>query len=113
MKLIVAIVQPEKLQAVLTVLNGREVCLLAVSDVVAPGRGSMEIYHGWEVPGPETWLRVEIAANDAAARKAVEAIARAHGTAEAGGASGKIFVTQLEEYEDLRNGKREQVFTGS
>src|SRR4051812_20822735 len=44
MKLIVAIVGPERLKAVLSALNGREVSLLSVSPVMTAGRGGTEIY---------------------------------------------------------------------
>jgi nitrogen regulatory protein P-II 2 len=110
MKLIVAIVRPERLNAVLSALNGREVCLLAVSDVVAAGRGRRQIYRDREVAGPQALLRVEVASNDDAADEAVEAITCAHGPGQTGG---KVFVVRLEEYADLNNERLKPAAVGS
>ena len=103
MKLIVAIVRPERLHAVLSVLDELPVSLLSVSDVAGAGRGPVQIYRERQVSSRLKWLRVEVASADDSADEAVESIARAHGPAEAGQSAGKVFVVGLEDYGDLRN----------
>ena len=80
MKLIVAIIRPERLEAVQAALNQREVFLMTVSDVRGCGRqrGYTEVYRGTEMQIrllPK--LKLEIAVNDADVEAAVEAIVHA------------------------------------
>jgi nitrogen regulatory protein PII len=111
MKLIVAIVHLEKLKAVLTTLNGREVRLLAVGEVLSPERGAKETCGCPEIP--RTWIRVEVASNDSATAETVQAIIRANGSAGAGQAMGNVFVTRLEEYVELSQQDRESIARNS
>jgi nitrogen regulatory protein P-II 2 len=98
MKLIVAIIRPERLEAVQSALNERDVYLMTVTDVRGCGRqrGHTEIYRGTEI---ETRLlpklKVEIAVNDSFVEAAVEAIG-----------DGKIFVLSLEDCVRIRTGER-------
>jgi nitrogen regulatory protein PII len=108
MKLIVALVRPEKLNAVLSALNSREVYLLSVSDVVCAGRGPHN-----RLLIEMSLLRVEVASSDSEAEEVVESITRAHGPAEPGQAGGKVFAMSLEEFGDLKNDKFEPVGIGS
>ena len=77
MKLIVAIIRPEKLEAVQAALNERDVYLMTVTDVRGCGRqrGYTEVYRGSEFQVrllPK--LKLEIAVNDAFVEATVEAI---------------------------------------
>ena len=77
MKMIVAIIRPEKLEAVQQALNDRDVYLITVSDVRGCGRqrGFTEVYRGTEfVVRLLPKLKLEIAVNDAFVEAAVEAL---------------------------------------
>jgi nitrogen regulatory protein P-II 1 len=101
MKLIVAIIRPERLEAVQAALNERDVYLMTVTDVRGCGRqrGYSEMYRGTEFQVrllPK--LKLEIGVNDAFAEAAVEAIVHAARTPESGQiGDGKIFVLDLED----------------
>ena len=80
MKMIVAIIRPEKLEEVQKALNERDVYLMTVSDVRGCGRqrGFTEVYRGTEFQVrllPK--LKLEIAINDAFVEATVEAIVHA------------------------------------
>ena len=115
MKLIIAIIRPEKLEAVEAALSAQEVCVLSVSQVVNLGResGTTETYRGRQVHRRRPKLRVEIAANDGIVETAVDAIARAVSTGETGTVSdGNVFVMDLDKCVGVRNGGRESVAIG-
>ena len=85
MKLIVAIIRPERLEAVQSALNERDVYLMTVSDVRGCGRqrGYTEVYRGTEFQVrllPK--LKLEIAVNDAFVEATIEAIVHAARTGE-------------------------------
>ena len=110
MKLIVAIIRPEKLEDVQRALNAVDVYLMTVSDVRGCGRqkGHTEVYRGQEIEIrllPK--LKLEIAVNDAFVEATVEAIvhsARLGDTGQIG--DGKIFVIALEDAVRIRTGER-------
>jgi nitrogen regulatory protein P-II 2 len=110
MKLIVAIIRPEKLEAVQAALAENDVYLMTVTDVRGCGRqrGFTELYRGSEFDVrllPK--LKLEIAVNDAFVEAAVEAIVHAARTAETGQiGDGKIFVTPLDDCIRIRTGER-------
>ena len=110
MKLIVAIIRPEKLEAVQAALNENDVYLMTVSDVRGCGRqrGFTEVYRGSEFDVrllPK--LKLEIAVNDAFVEAAVEAIVHAARTMETGQiGDGKIFVLPLDDCIRIRTGER-------
>ena len=110
MKMIVAIIRPEKLEAVQQALNARDVYLMTVSDVRGCGRqrGYTEVYRGTEFQVrllPK--LKLEIAVNDAFTEAAVEAIVHAARTPETGQVGdGKIFVLPMEDCIRIRTGER-------
>lgn len=110
MKLIVAVIRPERLEAVQAALNERDVYLMTVSDVRGCGRqkGMTEVYRGTEMQIrllPK--LKLEIAVNDAFVEAAVEAIIHAARTPEFGQVGdGKIFVFPLEDCVRIRTGER-------
>jgi nitrogen regulatory protein P-II 1 len=110
MKLIVAVIRPEKLEAVQRALNERDVYLMTVSDVRGCGRqrGFTEQYRGTEFRVnllPK--LKLEIAVNDSFVEAAIEAIvhsARMGDTGQIG--DGKIFVLPLDDAVRIRTGER-------
>lgn len=110
MKLLVAIIRPEKLEDVQKALAERDVYLMTVSDVRGCGRqrGYTEVYRGTEVRVqliPK--LKLEIAVNEAFVEAAVEAIVHAARTGDTGTiGDGKIFVLPLEDCVRIRTGER-------
>jgi nitrogen regulatory protein P-II 1 len=79
MKLILAIIRPEKLSAVQSALEKQDADLISVSQVLGDGRepGDTEIYRGREVHVRRPKLRLEIVTDDLLADGVVEAVARA------------------------------------
>lgn len=102
MRLILAIVRPDKLSAIQTALDRRDVFLLTASEVIDCRReeGSVEIYRGREVRRPATRLRLEVAVSDEFFDEAVAVIRHAGGSGQVG--DGKVFVMGLDEYVPLR-----------
>ena len=110
MKLIVAIIRPEKLEDVQRALNAVDVYLMTVSDVRGCGRqrGLTEVYRGTEVTIrliPK--VKLEIAVNEAFVEATVEAIVHSARTGDTGNVGdGKIFVLPLEDAVRIRTGER-------
>lgn len=110
MKLITAIIRPEKLEAVQQALNERDVYLMTVSDVRGCGRqrGFTEVYRGSEIQIrllPK--IKLEIAVNDAFVEATIEAIVHAARLGETGTiGDGKIFVQPLDDCVRIRTGER-------
>jgi nitrogen regulatory protein P-II 2 len=96
LKLIIAIIPPEKLEAVEAVLNLPSLTLLSVSQVLGGGRerGSTRIYRGATFQVRRSKLRLEIVATDAAAAAAVTAVVAAAGGAEPDNQS-QVFVMEM------------------
>jgi nitrogen regulatory protein P-II 1 len=116
MKLIIAVIRPERLEAVQDALRGEDVYLMTVSDVRGCGRqgGHTEFYRNTEFRVrllPK--IKLEIAVNDAFVEAAVEAIVHAARTADTGQiGDGKIFVLPLEDCIRIRTGERGSVAIG-
>jgi len=110
MKLITAIIRPEKLDAVQRALNEVDVYLMTVTDIRGCGRqrGFTEVYRGAEFQVrllPK--LKIEIGLNDAFVEAAVEAIVHSARSGETGQiGDGKIFVVQLDDAVRIRTGER-------
>src|SRR6202048_5540562 len=110
MKLIVAIIRPERLEVVQQALNARDVYLMTVTDVRGCGRqrGYTEVYRGTEFQVrllPK--LKLEIAVNDAFVDATIEAIVHAARTPETGHiGDAKIFVVPLDDCVRIRTGER-------
>src|SRR5215475_15657002 len=110
MKMIVAIIRPEKLEAVQQALNERDVYLMTVTDVRGCGRqrGYTEVYRGTEFRVkllPK--VKLEIAVNDAFVEATVEAILFAARTGDTGQiGDGKIFIQPLDDCVRIRTGER-------
>jgi nitrogen regulatory protein P-II 2 len=106
MKLIMAIVKPFKLDDVREALVAAGVEGLTVSEVKGYGRqkGQTEIYRGAEYQVnflPK--VQLEVAVEDSAVAKAIEAIKGAAATGKIG--DGKIFVLNLEDAVRIRTGE--------
>ena len=107
MKLIIAIIQPDKLDAVREELYKADVNLMTISEVLGHGRqkGITEVYRGTvELGNLLRKIRLEIAVNNAFVSVAVDAIKKGAWTGEIG--DGKIFVLPLEECIRIRTGER-------
>ena len=106
MKLIIAIIKPFKLEDVKASLAEAGIEGMTVSDVKGFGRqkGHTEIYRGSEYTVdflPK--VKLEIAVEDGAVGKTIDAIARGAKTGKIG--DGKIFVVPLDEVVRIRTGE--------
>jgi nitrogen regulatory protein P-II 1 len=107
MKLITAIIQPDKLDAVREALIKAEVYRITVSRCAGRGQAAAtDLYRGQEVPLdllPK--VRIEIAVNEPFVEIAISAILSAarHSHGEVG--DGKIFVSPLEKCIRIRTGE--------
>ena len=110
MKLVVAILRPEKLEDVQAALNERDMYQMTVSDVGGCGRYRFftEVYRGSEFPVRlQQRVKLEIAVGDEQVESALEAIVHAARTGETGQVGdGKIFVMPLDDCVRIRSGER-------
>jgi nitrogen regulatory protein P-II 1 len=109
MKLIVAVIRPEKLGETLEALYRAEVRGLTVSHVQGHGGEvqRVETYRGTTVKmGLEDKVRLEIGVSEPFVDVTVQAILRAAGTGEVG--DGKIFVLPVENVYRIRTGERDE-----
>jgi nitrogen regulatory protein P-II 2 len=107
MKLIIAIIQPHKLEEVKEALYHSEINLITVSEVLGHGRqkGVTEVYRGAKETGNLLRkIRLEIAVNDAFVEPTINAIVRGAKTGQTG--DGKIFVLDLKECVRIRTEER-------
>ncbi len=106
MKLIIAIIQPHKLEEVKEELYKADVNLITVSEVLGHGRqkGVAEVYRGFRETGNLLRkIRLEIAVNDNFVEPTIKAITGGAKTGQTG--DGKIFVLPLEECYRIRTGE--------
>jgi len=106
MKLVIAIIQPHKLEDVKKELYQEEVNLLTVSEVLGHGRqkGVTEVYRGIKETGNLLRkIQLEIAVNDNFLERTLKAITKGARTGETG--DGKIFVLDLGECVRIRTGE--------
>jgi nitrogen regulatory protein P-II 1 len=110
MKLILAIIKPEKLEAVKEALNKVAVFRLTVIDVQGFGRqkGQSEIYRGHELTlNMMRKVKLQIAVNEDFVEPTVNAIMEAARTGPEGRiGDGKIFILPLEDCVRIRTGER-------
>lgn len=108
MKLITAIIQPDKLDDVRDALIRAEITRITVSRCTGHGRQEgEEVYRGQKVvPNLHPKVRLDIACNDPFVEIAVAAILKAakHTAGEVG--DGKIFITHLEQCIRIRTEER-------
>lgn len=113
MKLVIAIIQPYKLEAVKDELYNVEVNLITVSEILGHGRqkGVTEVYRGHKETGNLLRkIRLEIAVNDNYLEPTIKAIIKGAKTGETG--DGKIFVLDLKECVRIRTEERGPVAIG-
>lgn len=107
MKLIIAIIQPHRLEEVKEALYKADVNLLTISEVLGHGRqkGVSEIYRSTRETGNLLRkIRLEIAVNDNFVKPTIDAIMQGGRTGEVG--DGKIFVVDLEQCYRIRTGEQ-------
>lgn len=110
MKLIIAIIQPNKLEAVKAALTEVEVFRLTVMDCQGFGRqkGQTEVYRGHEFTvNLLRKVQLMIAVNEDFVEPTIDAIIRGGRTGEKGEiGDGKIFVLPMEDCVRIRTGER-------
>jgi len=110
MKLIIAIIQPNRLEAVKAALTEVEVFRLTVMDVQGFGRqkGHTEVYRGHEIAvNLLRKVQLQIAVNDEFVEPTIDAIIKGGRTGSAGEiGDGKIFVLPLDDCIRIRTGER-------
>jgi nitrogen regulatory protein P-II 2 len=107
MKIVVAIIKPDKLEAVKQELYKADVNLITVSEVLGHGRqmGVTEVYRGArEMGNLLRKIRVEIAVNENFVESTIKAIVKGAQTGEVG--DGKIFVLELADCIRIRTEER-------
>ncbi|HNV57776.1 MAG TPA: P-II family nitrogen regulator [Smithellaceae bacterium] len=113
MKLVIAIIQPHKLEAVKRELEAVEVNLMTVTNVLGQGRqkGVTEIYRGArEAGGLLNKVRLDIAVNEDFVEPTIDAVTRGAHTGSVG--DGKIFVVELAQCIRISTGERGGVAIG-
>lgn len=108
MKMVVAIIQPDKLEDVRMALARAEIHRMTVTRCTGHGRATdRSLYRGQEVtPDLYPKVRLEIGVNDAFVDRTVSAIVEGakHGEGELG--DGKIFVMPLEDCIRISSGEQ-------
>ena len=110
MKLIIAIIQPSRLEAVKEALTEVEVFRLTVVDCQGFGRqkGQTEVYRGHEYKvNLLRKVQLQIAVNDNFVEPTIQAIIKGGRTGEEGQiGDGKIFVLPMDDCVRIRTGER-------
>jgi nitrogen regulatory protein P-II 1 len=109
MKLIIAVIRPDRLNDVLEALYHAEVRGLTVSRVMGHGGETerVETYRGTTVKmGLQEKVRLEIGVSDHFVDITVKAILGSARTGEVG--DGKVFVLDVEQVHRIRTGERDQ-----
>src|SRR4030043_1031931 len=107
MKIVIALIQPHRLEQVKEELYKAEVNLITVSEVLGHGRqmGVAEVYRGHKETGNLLRkVRLEIAVNEDFVEPTIKAIIKGAKTGETG--DGKIFVLDLKECIRIRTEER-------
>ena len=113
MKYIVAVIQPDRLNDVLDLLEKSEIHLVTVSTVLGRGRqkGVAAIYRSHKEAGSLLKkVKLEIAVNDDFVKPTIDAIQTGARTGQIG--DGKIFILSLEECHRIRTGEAGGVAIG-
>lgn len=107
MKLITAIIKPQKLDEVKSALRSAGVKGITVSEVSGVGRqgGHVEVYRGAEYPiDLIAKIRFEILAENEEVNKIIDVIVKYASSGQIG--DGKIWVTSVEDVVRVRTGER-------
>jgi len=113
MKYVVAVIQPDRLDAVMALLEQKEIHLVTVSNVMGRGRqkGIAEVYRSHKEAGNLLRkVKLEIAVNDEFLKPAVDAILEGARTGKVG--DGKIFILDLKQCIRVRTGETDAVAIG-
>ncbi|MBI4979336.1 MAG: P-II family nitrogen regulator [Spirochaetes bacterium] len=113
MYMVIAIIQPHRLEEVKEALYAADIHLITVSEVLGHGRqkGITEVYRGNKETGNLLRkIRLEIAVNVDYLNPCIRAITDGARTGEVG--DGKIFVYELKECVRIRTGERGSVAIG-
>lgn len=113
MKLIIAYIQPEKLNTVKQSLYEKEIYKMSVTNTLGCGqqKGYHESYRGSEIEvNLLQKVRLEIAVNDNFVKQTVEAITEAAKTGKIG--DGKIFIMPMDDCIRIRTGETGQIAIG-
>ena len=113
MKYIIAVIQPDRLDEVLSKLTEKEIHLVTVSNVVGRGRqkGIAEVYRSHKEAGSLLKkVKLEIAVNEAFVKPAIDAILGGARTGQVG--DGKLFIHDLPECIRIRTGETGTVAIG-
>ncbi|MBI4550477.1 MAG: P-II family nitrogen regulator [Candidatus Omnitrophica bacterium] len=113
MKYIVAIIQPDRLDEVLRLLEESEIHLVTVTPCLGRGRqkGIPEVYRSHKEAGNlRRKVKLEIAVNDEFVQRAVDSIMKGAKTGYVG--DGKIFILSLSECIRIRTGEKAGVAIG-
>ena len=113
MKLIVAYIQPEKLNDVKQVMSEAEIFRMSVTNALGCGqqKGYQESYRGVEIEvNLLKKIRLEIAVNDDFVESTIKAIVKGARTGKIG--DGKIFVLPLEHCVRIRTGQEDDSAIG-
>lgn len=110
MKLIIAIIQPDKLESVKDALSEVEVFRLTIMDCQGFGRqkGNPEIFKGEDFTlNLRRKVQLQIAVNEEFVEPTIEAISKGGKTGEQGEiGDGKIFVLPMDDCVRIRTGER-------
>lgn len=113
MKYIVAVIQPDRLDAVMSLLEQKEIHLVTVSSVMGRGRqkGIAEVYRSHKEAGNLLRkVKLEIAVNDEFVQPTIDAILEGGRTGKVG--DGKIFIMDLTECIRVRTGETGNIAIG-
>lgn len=113
MKYIIAVIQPDRLDEVMSRLTEREIHLVTVSSVMGRGRqkGIAEVYRSHKEAGSLLKkIKIEVAVNDEFVKPTIDAIVGGGKTGAVG--DGKIFVMDLEQCIRIRTGETGSVAIG-
>ncbi len=113
MKYIIAIIQPDRLDEVLRLLEEQEVHLVTVTQVLGRGRqkGISEIYRSHKEAGSLLKkIKLEVAVNQEFLQRTVDAIIQGGRTGHIG--DGKIFVLEMKDVIRIRTGESGTVAIG-
>jgi len=106
MKYIIAVIQPDRVDEVLRILEEKEIHLVTVTNVLGRGRqkGISEVYRGHKEGGRLLKkVKLEIAVNEEFVKATVDAITKGARTGHVG--DGKIFILDLPETIRIRTGE--------
>lgn len=109
MKLIIAVIQPSKLEDVKAALSEVEVVRLTIMDVQGFGRqkGQTEMYRGREITvNLLRKVQLQIAVNDDFVQPTIDAIIKGGRSGDGQIGDGKIFVIPMDDCIRIRTGER-------